>query len=82
MTGGIPRFVVIDYKTNWLGPEGKPLGTRYYRPRPWPTPCNGPTTRSKPSCTWWPCGPLPRWRMPGYDPAVNLGGALYLFVRG
>ena len=23
-----------------------------------------------------------RWRIPGYDPAVNLGGAFYLFLRG
>ena len=23
-----------------------------------------------------------RWRLPGYDPAVHLGGAAYLFVRG
>ena len=25
---------------------------------------------------------LLRWRQPGYDPAVHLGGVLYLFVRG
>jgi exodeoxyribonuclease V beta subunit len=23
-----------------------------------------------------------RWRQPGYDPEVHLGGVLYLFVRG
>src|SRR3712207_9491510 len=23
-----------------------------------------------------------RWRQPGYDPAVHLGGVLYLFLRG
>ena len=23
-----------------------------------------------------------RWRVPGYDPRVNLAGVLYLFVRG
>jgi exodeoxyribonuclease V beta subunit len=23
-----------------------------------------------------------RWRQPGYDPAVHLGGVLYLYVRG
>ena len=23
-----------------------------------------------------------RWRQPGYDPSVHLGGVLYLFVRG
>ena len=23
-----------------------------------------------------------RWRQPGYDPDVHLGGVLYLFVRG
>jgi len=23
-----------------------------------------------------------RWRLPGYDPGTNLGGAYYLFLRG
>ena len=23
-----------------------------------------------------------RWRLPGYDPAIHLGGILYLYVRG
>jgi exodeoxyribonuclease V beta subunit len=23
-----------------------------------------------------------RWRQPGYDPAMHLGGVLYLFLRG
>jgi exodeoxyribonuclease V beta subunit len=23
-----------------------------------------------------------RWRLPGYDPTVHLGGILYLYVRG
>ena len=23
-----------------------------------------------------------RWRVPGYDPSENLGGAFYLFLRG
>ena len=23
-----------------------------------------------------------RWRLPGYDPSIHLGGVLYLFVRG
>jgi exodeoxyribonuclease V beta subunit len=23
-----------------------------------------------------------RWRQPGYDPSVHLGGVLYLFLRG
>ena len=23
-----------------------------------------------------------RWRLPGYDPETNLGGVLYLFLRG
>lgn len=25
---------------------------------------------------------LLRWRQPGYDPEVHLGGVLYLFLRG
>ncbi len=78
--GTEPRFVIVDYKTNRLGPEE--LTTAHY-------------TRDRMAQEMlrahYPMQALLyaaalhrylRWRLPGYDPAVHLGGVQYLFVRG
>ncbi|NGP04724.1 UvrD-helicase domain-containing protein [Rhodococcus sp. 14C212] len=78
--GTEPRFVIVDYKTNRLGPEE--LTTAHY-------------TRNRMAeemlRAHYPMQALLyavalhrylRWRLPGYDPAVHLGGVQYLFVRG
>ncbi|HVH21946.1 MAG TPA: 3'-5' exonuclease, partial [Pseudonocardia sp.] len=81
-----PRFVIVDYKTNWLGPIGpagiEPLTAAHYAPQR--------LARAMIEANY----PLQallygvalhrylRWRLPGYDPAEHLGGVLYLFVRG
>ncbi|ETT26353.1 exodeoxyribonuclease V beta chain [Rhodococcus aetherivorans] len=78
--GTEPRFVIVDYKTNRLGPEE--LTTAHY-------------TRDRMAeemlRAHYPMQALLyavalhrylRWRLPGYDPAVHLGGVQYLFVRG
>jgi exodeoxyribonuclease V beta subunit len=79
---GTQRFTVVDYKTNWLGPPGEPLSAWHYRP--------GAMVHEMQQAHY----PLQallyacalhrylRWRLPGYDPARNLAGVLYLFVRG
>jgi len=76
------RFVVCDYKTNWLGVWDEPLTAWHYRP--------GALVDAMQDAHY----PLQailysvalhrylRWRQPGYDPFVNLGGVLYLFARG
>jgi exodeoxyribonuclease V beta subunit len=79
--GGPSRYVVADYKTNWLG--GEPTVTAWhYRPEA--------MTRAM-RAAHYPLQALLysvalhrflRWRQPGYDPAVHLGGVLYLFLRG
>ncbi|CAN5338119.1 exodeoxyribonuclease V subunit beta [soil metagenome] len=76
-----PRYLVVDYKTNWLG-TGEGLAAHHYRPE---------------ALAWamrhahYPLQALLysvalhrylRWRQPGYDPALHLGGVLYLFLRG
>jgi len=79
-------FVVVDYKTNWLGPfaaEGRePLTSAHYTP---------PRLAEAMISANYPLQSLLygvalhrylRWRQPGYEPARHLGGSLYLFVRG
>ncbi len=81
-----PRYVVVDYKTNWLGtigPDGaEPLSAWHYRPE---------AMAAEMLHAHYPLQALLysvalhrflRWRQPGYDPDRHLGGALYLFVRG
>ena len=71
------RFLVVDYKTNYLGP----LVTDYSRPRM----AEAMLHASYPLQALLYGAALHRflrWRLPGYDPATHLGGALYLFVRG
>jgi len=80
--GNGSRFVVCDYKTNRLGDRDEPLTAWHYRP--------GALLAAMEDAHY----PLQailyavalhrylRWRQPGYDPRVNLGGVLYLFARG
>jgi exodeoxyribonuclease V beta subunit len=80
------RFVVVDYKTNWLGPIGpegrEPLTAAHYAP---------PLLAEAMIAAQYPLQSLLyavalhrylRWRLAGYDPEQHLGGVLYLFVRG
>jgi exodeoxyribonuclease V beta subunit len=79
---GTPRFAVVDYKTNWLGVDGEPLSAWHYRPAA----LAGAMQRAH-----YPLQALLytvalhrylRWRLPDYSPERNLGGVLYLFLRG
>jgi exodeoxyribonuclease V beta subunit len=83
---GDTRYVVIDYKTNWLASFSQdgsdPLTAWHYRPA---------AMAAEMLHAHYPLQALLysvalhrylRWRQPGYDPDTHLGGALYLFVRG
>jgi exodeoxyribonuclease V beta subunit len=79
---GQPRFLVVDYKTNWLAPEGEALSAWHYRPA---------ALGAEMQSAHYPLQALLymvalhrylRWRLPGYDPQTSLAGVLYLFVRG
>jgi len=80
--GDGPRYLVVDYKTNWLGPAEAPLtAAAYSRDR----------LAEAMLHSDYPLQALLyvvvahrylRWRQPGYDPARHLGGVLYLYVRG
>jgi exodeoxyribonuclease V beta subunit len=77
-----PRYLVADYKTNWLGPADEPLtAAAYARPRLVEAMLHSD----------YPLQALLyvvvvhrylRWRQPGYDPSTHLAGVLYLYVRG
>ena len=80
---GTPRYLVVDYKTNWLGPLTQPdLRLGHYAP---------PLLAEAMMEAHYPLQALLygvavhrflRWRQPDYDPEKHLGGVLYLFVRG
>jgi exodeoxyribonuclease V beta subunit len=79
---GRVRYSVVDYKTNWLGAEGEELSARHYRPE---------ALAEAMQRSHYPLQALLylvalhrylRWRLAPYDPARDLGGVLYLFVRG
>jgi exodeoxyribonuclease V beta subunit len=80
--GSSDRYFVADYKTNWLGAPGEALSLWDYRTS---------ALEAEMRRAHYPLQALLylvalhrylRWRLPGYDPAANLGGALYLFIGG
>ena len=80
--GGDHRYVVVDYKSNWLGDgDGSLTSADYERLR----------LAEAMLHSDYPLQALLysvvlhrflRWRQPGYSPDRHLGGVLYLFVRG
>jgi len=76
------RYVVVDYKTNWLGePGGSLTAAHYLRPRL----AEAMLHSDYPLQALLYCVVLHRflrWRLPGYTPERHLGGVIYLFVRG
>ena len=76
------RYLVVDYKTNWLGTFDEPLTSAAYTPAA----LDAAMGRSD-----YPLQALLyavvlhrflRWRLPDYDPTRDLGGVLYLYLRG
>jgi exodeoxyribonuclease V beta subunit len=76
------RYVVVDYKSNWLGDGDGSLSSADYE--------HARLVEAMLHSDY----PLQallysvvlhrflRWRQPGYEPGRHLGGVLYLFVRG
>lgn len=76
------RYVVVDYKTNWLGDPAEPLTAADYAQ---------PRLAEAMLHSDYPLQALLysvvlhrflRWRVPGYAPENQLGGVMYLFLRG
>jgi len=75
------RYVVVDYKTNWLGDGDELTSADYDRPRMIEAMLHSdyPLQALLYSVV---LHRFLRWRQRAYDPDRHLGGVLYLFVRG
>ncbi|HEY2769634.1 MAG TPA: UvrD-helicase domain-containing protein [Solirubrobacteraceae bacterium] len=77
-----PRFAIVDYKTNWLGPADEPLTLRHYHPRAVAEEMYRAQYGLQALLYTVALHRYLRWRLPDYDPDRHLAGVLYLFVRG
>ena len=76
------RHVVVDYKTNRLGPPGVRLTSRHYRPEALARAMHDAHYPLQAALYTVALHRYLRWRLPGYDPDRHLGGIAYLFLRG
>ena len=77
------RYLVVDYKTNWLGSlDRETLTLGDYTPARMAEAMMSAHYPLQALLYAVAVHRMLRWRQPGYDPAVHLGGVLYLFVRG
>ena len=78
-----PRYLVVDYKTNWLGGfDGEVLKVGDYAPARMAEVMMSAHYPLQALVYAVAVHRMLRWRQPGYDPSLHLGGVLYLFVRG
>ncbi|HEX5862234.1 MAG TPA: exodeoxyribonuclease V subunit beta, partial [Nocardioides sp.] len=77
-----PRYLVVDYKTNWLGGYDDPLTAAAYRPEALAAAMGHSDYPLQALLYAVVLHRFLRWRQPGYDPDVHLGGVLYLYLRG
>lgn len=79
-----PRHLVVDYKTNWLGPfDGSAeLSTAHYTPERMAEAMMDAHYPLQALLYAVALHRFLRWRQPDYDPERHLGGVAYLFVRG
>ncbi|HLI61556.1 MAG TPA: UvrD-helicase domain-containing protein [Solirubrobacteraceae bacterium] len=80
--GEADRFVVLDYKTNWLGEPDEPLTAFHYRPQALLAEMYRHHYALQALLYTVALHRFLRWRVPGYEPDVQLAGVAYLFVRG
>ena len=80
------RYVIVDYKTNWLGPVGpdgpEPLTAAHYTPARLATAMLDAHYPLQALLYAAALHRFLRWRLGNYDPEQHLGGVLYLFLRG
>ncbi|WP_232665380.1 UvrD-helicase domain-containing protein [Pseudonocardia sp. TRM90224] len=80
------RFVIVDYKTNWLGPVGpdgrEPLTSAHYTPALLADAMIAANYPLQALLYGVALHRYLRWRLPGYVPDRQLGGVAYLFLRG
>ena len=76
------RYLVADYKTNWLGPFEAPLTAAAYVPAHLDAAMGHSDYPLQALLYAVVLHRYLRWRLPGYDPGRQHGGVLYLYVRG
>ncbi|GAA1933910.1 UvrD-helicase domain-containing protein [Nocardioides marmoribigeumensis] len=79
------RYVVVDYKTNWLGPftdPPTPLTSGHYTPDRLAAAMTHSSYPLQALLYAVVLHRFLRWRLPGYDPDTHLGGVAYLYLRG
>ena len=76
------RFAIADYKTNWLGPPGEALAASHYRDAALVAEMEHSHYALQALLYTVALHRYLGWRIPGYDPRVNLAGVYYLFLRG
>ncbi len=80
---GEPRYLVVDYKTNWLGTvDGPELRLADYTPDRMARAMMAAHYPLQALLYAVAVHRMLRWRQPDYRPDHQLGGVLYLFVRG
>ena len=77
-----PRFVIVDYKSNALAMLGEKPSPADYGPGPLSSVMASSNYVLQATLYQVALHRYLQWRLPGYDPAVHLGGSMYLFVRG
>lgn len=80
-SGGF-RYLVADYKTNWLGESDRPLTAADYSPARMAEAMLHSDYPLQALLYSVVLHRFLRWRLPDYDPDRHLGGVLYLFIRG
>ncbi|TIC82593.1 UvrD-helicase domain-containing protein [Nocardioides sp. GY 10127] len=81
-TAAEPRYLVVDYKTNWLGSRDEPLTAHAYRPAALVEAMEHSDYPLQALLYAVVLHRFLRWRQPGYDPERHLAGVLYLYLRG
>ncbi|TCM34423.1 UvrD-helicase domain-containing protein [Kribbella sp. VKM Ac-2568] len=76
------RFVVVDYKTNRLGDPEQPATSAEYGPEQLGVAMLHSDYPLQAMLYSVVLHRYLRWRLPGYDPEVHLGGVIYLYLRG
>ncbi|HET9094596.1 MAG TPA: UvrD-helicase domain-containing protein [Solirubrobacteraceae bacterium] len=80
--GDRDRYAIIDYKTNWLAPAGEPLLAAHYGPADLAAEMQRSHYVLQALLYSVALHRYLRWRLLGYEPAADLGGVRYLFLRG
>jgi len=76
------RYVVVDHKTNRLAARDEELTAWHYRREALDTAMIAAHYPLQALLYAVALHRYLRWRQPGYDPGLHLGGVLYLFLRG